>query len=160
MSRQVITIVLDKVSTAEHVETIVHNGLEMSEADLMDSAREAIEDHEGFEYLHDDRVSDIVDRINSMWDNKVHDILVNALNGILMEYVDLDEIDMIEFDETQCFDGIPGIDVGALEEEFKNSRIKFIVEWKLRMRFGTTSMWSVSSESNDYFVMINDLPEV
>lgn len=158
--RYVITILEDNVNTAKHIETIVINeqSIKFIEGDLMDSAREAIEEHEGFEFLHDNRISDIVDKINRKWDDKVHDLLVDTLNDLVLANVDLDEVDTTMFDDTACFDSVPGIDVGELEEQFKESRIRFTVEWKMRFRFGSMSTWSVSSEKSDYYVIFNELP--
>ncbi len=158
--RQVITILEDNVSTAKHVDTIVSNGPTLTESALLDIAREEIAGFEGFEEMHDGRISDLVDRINRQWDDKITDVLAKALDDLLDKHCDPDDFDLLGFDTPGCIDSIPGIDVGELEAELKECRIKFQIEWKLRLRCGSFSTWSANTEKNDYFVILNELPEV
>lgn len=160
MARQVITILLDNVSTAQHIETIVLNNQDLNFKGIKEIVREEIGESEGYEYAHDDRISDWVDRINQKWDMKFHEVMTNMAYDIVKSVVDEDAVDIMEIELTQLFDGLPDIDVGMLENEIKACRKTLVLEWKARANWNFMSTYSVSSEQNDYFVIITELPEV
>lgn len=158
--RQVITVLLDNVNTAVPVKTMVFSNANLSEIDFKREAQEIIEEHEGFEFMNNDRVSYLVDLLVRKWDSDVTSWMSENLYDLMRGHIDEDEFDLLAFDETAVFDSIPSLDVGALEEELKESRIVLTIEWRVRATWNNYSMYSASTESNDYFIIIYELPEV
>ena len=101
-----------------------------------------------------------VDKISAGFDLNVGSNMQTLVQDLLDDIVDPDEIDTSNIDILDIIDGLPCIDVVALEDEMRDAMIEPVFEWKLAWRATNAEHWCLSTPDGDYFVVINMFPEV
>lgn len=166
MARYVVNVLLDKVDTAENINTFVWLTPSYMYTEnkcfnvIKKECDKIIIEYEEHSVISENEILDIVDKVNYEFDQRIPSVLYELVNEIMNNMAISDDLIIEDMDMSGCIDGEPSIDVGQLKEEIKDCLKDNTLEWKLRRDYRWSKHFSVSTTENDYFVLINELHEV